>query len=259
MRAVNLIPAEQRTGQPVGAGRSQGVAYAVLVLIAGLAVMAYAYGSADHDISSRQAQAASLAQQAQQVQQAAERLAPYTSFVSQREERTQAVETLMDSRFDWAHAFHEFGRVLPAGVSISSLSGTVGSATGGSTPVSTPASTPASGGAVASATPPGTVPTFSLSGCATSQPTVAETLQRLRLIDGVKEVTLQSSAGTGAKSRTAGAATTGPGGCPTGGPVFSVQILFDPLPSASAVAAVAKPVSDRSNASAANSPEGSAK
>ena len=130
MRAVNLIPAEQRSGQPVGAGRSQGGAYAVLVLIAGLAVMAYAYGSADHKIASSRTQAASIAAQARQAQEAAERLAPYTSFIALREQRTQAVKALVDSRFDWAHVLHEFGRVLPAQASITSLSGSVGSGTG---------------------------------------------------------------------------------------------------------------------------------
>ena len=45
-------------------------------------------------------------------------------------------------------------------------------------------------GAVTSATPPGSVPTVTLTGCATSQTVVADMLQRLRLIDGVKEATL---------------------------------------------------------------------
>jgi Tfp pilus assembly protein PilN len=230
MRAVNLIPTEQRSGQPVGAGRSQGGAYAVLVLIAGLALMAYLYGSAHHQISSRRAQVASLTAEAQRAQATAERLAPYTSFIAQREARTQAVESLVDSRFDWAHVFHEFGRVLPTGVAISSLTGTVGSSTVSASPSATGSS----------ATPPGSIPTFSLAGCATSQPTVALTLQRLRLIDGVKEVTLQSSTG-GPKG---GSGSSGTGGCTSSDPVFSVQITFEPLPTAAAVAAATKTVSD---------------
>ncbi len=248
MRAVNLIPVEQRSGQPVGAGRSQGAAYAVLLLIGGLAVMAYAYGGADHQIASRHAQAASLTAQAQQAQATAERLAPYTSFIAEREARTKAVETLIDSRFDWAHVFHEFGRVLPTGVSVSSLSGTVGSTTGGGATSSASASSAGSGaagaGTVASATPPGSVPTFALAGCATSQPTVALTLQRLRLIDGVKEVTLQSSTGGQVGASSGASAGAGSGGCASGDPVFTVQIAFDPLPSAAAVAAAARTVSD---------------
>jgi hypothetical protein len=258
MRAVNLIPVEQRSGQPVGAGRSQGAAYAVLALLAGLAFMAYSYGSADHQISSRQTQAASITSQAQQVQQAAERLAPYASFIAQREERTQAVQTLIDSRFDWAHVFHEFGRVLPTGVSVTSLSGNVGASTEGSASSSTTSSTSTGGGPVSSATPPGAIPTFSLAGCATSQPTVALTLQRLRLIDGVKEVNLENSSGAHPKASSGGGGTTGGGGCPEGDPNFSVQIAFDPLPSSSAVAAATKVVSNRTGAGTAT-PEGSSK
>jgi len=45
VRAVNLIPLEQRAGSGPAAGRSEGGAYAVLVLLAGLAVFALLYGA----------------------------------------------------------------------------------------------------------------------------------------------------------------------------------------------------------------------
>jgi len=237
MRAVNLIPAEQRSGQQIGAGRSQGGAYAVLLVIAGLALMAYLYGSADHQIASRHTQIASLTAQARQEQSAAERLAPYTSFIALREQRMQTVETLINSRFDWAHVFHEFGRVLPSGVSISSLDGKVGAASssGGSSSSSSSGAGAGAGASASSATPPGSVPTFTVAGCATSQPTVALLLQRLRLIDGAASVTLQSSTASGAGS--GGGVSTGP--CPANGPVFSVEMTFDPLPSTAAALSAA--------------------
>jgi hypothetical protein len=250
MRAVNLIPAEQRGGQPVGAGRSQGGAYAVLVVVGGMALMAYLYGEARHEVSSRTAQAASLTRQAQQTQVAAERLAPYTSFISMREQRMQAVQSLLDSRFDWAHVLHEFGRVLPVETSISSLSGTVGSESGASahasstaTPASGSATAASAGSSVASATPSGSVPTFTLAGCAINQPSVALTLERLHLIDGVEEVTLQSS--TAGSSGSSGA-SAGSGVCPGHDVSFNATISFDPLPSTTAVAAATatKTVSD---------------
>jgi Tfp pilus assembly protein PilN len=245
MRAVNLIPVDQRSGQPVGAGRSQGAAYAVLALIAGLAIMVYAYGSAKHEVANRRAQAASIAAEAQRAQASAERLAPYTSFIALREQRTQAVRTLMDSRFDWAHVLHEFGRVLPSQTSIASLSGTIGGSAGVSSSSSSSASSSsASGAAVASATPPGSVPTFTLSGCAASQTDVALTLERLRLIDGVKEVTLQSSSSS---SSGGGGAT---GGCPAHAPTFSATVIFDALPASSAVASATSTVSDSTGAAA---------
>jgi Tfp pilus assembly protein PilN len=253
MRAVNLLPVEQRTGQWVGAGRSQGGARAVLMLVAGIALMAFLYGQAKHQVTSRRAHAAALAAQAQQAQAAAERLAPYTSFIALRDQRMQAVETLIASRFDWAHVLHEFGRVLPSEASISSLSGTIGSSATATPSVSTSTSSSASAASaatpVASATPPGSVPTFTLAGCATSQTAVALTLQRLRLIDGVKEVTLQSS--------TAGSASSGgsavAGGCSGHDASFNAQVSFDPLPSASAVSTATKTVSDPTSASAGTS------
>ena len=139
--------------------------------------------------------------------------------------------------------FHEFGRVLPRQVSISSLSGTVGSTTStgaGSATSHSSSSAAAPGGSVSSATPPGSVPTFTLAGCATSQPVVALTLTRLRLIDGVSEVTLQSSTSS---SSGGGGASSG-GSCPAHYPTFTALVTFDPLPSAAAAASATKSVSD---------------
>jgi Tfp pilus assembly protein PilN len=259
MRAVNLIPADQRGGASVGAGRSEGAVYGVIGLVAGLAVLTLLYGQAHHQVTSRRARTATIVAEAQRAQTAAEQLAPYTSFVALREQREQAVASLVDARFDWAHAFHEFGRVLPTDVSISSLDGTIGSSTG--TTVAAPASTSsttaptsstsatATSSSVTSATPPGSVPTFTLDGCATSQSMVAEMLERLRLIDGVQEVTLQSS--TASSSSSAGA-TSGGSGCGGDAPTFAAQITFDPLPSSSAAAAAAKTVADSTGTSSAH-------
>jgi Tfp pilus assembly protein PilN len=229
MRAVNLIPADQRAGAGPGIGRSEGAAYAVLALVGALALFAVLYGSARHEISSRRAQAATLTAQAQSAQAAASQLAPYASFIALREQRQQAVSELVGTRFDWAHVLHEFGRVLPANTSISSLSGTVGSTTGPAASTSaSKGSASAASSTVSSATPPGTVPTFTLAGCATSQPAVALMLERLRLIDGVSEVTLQSST----KGTSSGGSASG--GCPVVAPSFTVQVTFDPLPTPAA-------------------------
>jgi hypothetical protein len=259
MRAVNLIPAEQRSGASLGAGRSQGGAYVVVGILAGLALLAFLYGSARHQISSRTTKAVALEAKVQAVQGNTSKLAPYTSFVALREQRVQAVSDLVNSRFDWAHAFHELGRVLPVNVSITSVTGTVGptGAAGGSAPAaaapaaapsasgsgssstaaagSAPGSASASGGAhasVASSTPPGSVPTFALVGCARTQATVALTLDRLRLIDGVSSVTLQSST----KAASGGGATAGTA-CPSSYPVFNVQVVFHAIPTSSAKSA----------------------
>jgi hypothetical protein len=247
MRAVNLIPVEQRGGSARSATRSQGGAYAVLGILAGLALLALLYGVARHQVSSRSAKALALEAQATQAQANAATLAPYASFIALRDQRLNAVSQLVDSRFDWAHTFHELGRVLPSGVSITSANGTIVSASApgaaaagasgtagassasGTGAASSPASasgasatgSATSGGAVASATPPGSVPSFTLTGCAVNQSTVAVMLDRLRLMDGAGSVTLQSS------TKNSGSAS---GSCPSGDPAFTAQMTFDALP-----------------------------
>ncbi len=246
MRAVNLIPSEQRTGGTVGT-RSKGAAFVVLGVLAGFVVLAGLYAVARHEIASRTSQVATLTTQAQEVQARAQALAPYTSFVAMREQRLQAVSQLIGDRFDWAHALHELGRVLPYNTSLSSVQGTIGSATGtgsGTASAASTASTPttasaaststtatsgsaqAAAGTVASATPPGATPTMTIAGCAVSQSEVALTLVRLHEMDGVANVVLQSST----KSSSSSGSSAGSGTCPAGDPAFSLQVTFQPLP-----------------------------
>lgn len=245
MRAVNLIPGEQRSGGAVGAGRSQGAAYAVLALLVIVAALAVLYGKASRTVSSDKSKAATLSAEASRAQSEAQALAPYTSFAALRQQRQKAVEELVDQRFDWAHAIHEFGRVLSGEVSLTSLDGTIAaSATPAAAPAaSASASSPSatSAASVASATPTGSVPTFQIAGCATSQRAVADTMQRLRLIDGVSEVTLQSSTrANGTAASTAPSSGGAPGGCGPTDPVFQMTVTFDALPPASSSAAAAE-------------------
>jgi hypothetical protein len=239
MRAVNLIPGDQHAGPRIKVGRSGGGAYAVLGLLAGVVLLVFLYGQASHQISSRHAQVAALEVRVAQAQAQASELTPYSNFVSLREQRVDAVTQLVDSRFDWPNAFYELGRVLPASASIQSLDGTVGStaASGSSSSTASLAnkassaasgsgSGSAGGSAVSSATPPGSVPSFTLTGCATSQASVALTLERLRLIDGVNEVHLQSSSASGSSGGGGSSASCGPKDV-----TFSAQVVFDALPS----------------------------
>jgi Tfp pilus assembly protein PilN len=231
MRAVNLIPTEQRKGGTVGA-RSQGAAFAVLGLLAGVAALTFLYGSADHRLESRRAEAASLTARAQQVRVQAAKLSAYSSFMQMREQRLQEMAQLIDSRFDWSSAMGELSRVLPSYVVLNSLQATVGSKTAAATPASASASAASSASAsaapVSSTTPPGVVPTFTLSGCAASQAAVAQTLVRLRLMSGVSNVTLQSSTKSGSGSSSGG---SGGGACEPAAPAFTVNVAFQPLPS----------------------------
>jgi Tfp pilus assembly protein PilN len=178
-------------------------------------VLAFLYGSASRQIAGKQSEASRLAAEAQSTQNRAAGLAPYKSFVAMRESHESTVKSLVDSRFDWAHALSELGRVLPPGTSISSLSGTVAVVKAGSGASSTPNG---------SATPPGSTPTFVLAGCATSQVVVARTVTQLELIDGVASVTLANSAKAAVA---AGGSSSSSGPCPVS---FSMTVAFQPLP-----------------------------
>lgn len=224
MRAVNLIPAEQRVHSGGLANRSEGVAHIVLGMLAGIALLALVYGGAKHDVTSKENEATRLEAQAQTTQQEASGLSQYKSFVSLREAREHAIVGLINARFDWAHSLSELGRVLPPGSTVATLQGSVG-ATGASG--SSSSSSKASANAVTSATPAGAVPTLTISGCATSQSTVAQILTRLRLIDGVNNVELHSSV----QSKTGSASGGASAGCPAGAPAYSAEVTFEPLPS----------------------------
>jgi len=65
---------------------------------------------------------------------------------------------------------------------------------------------------------------------------VAKTIDRLRLIDGVASVTLQSSTAT--PNATSGSAATGQ--CPAGDPAYQIAVTFQPLPSSTEIASAAK-------------------
>jgi len=259
MRAVNLIPADQRQHKSGYANRSNGVVYIVLGVFAALALMAFLYGVASHEVSSKESEAAHYEAEAQTVQAQAASLAPYKSFIAVREGREKAVRELVDSRFDWAHSLAEFGRVLPPGTAITNLEGCVspasptGSSGGEGCSTTSGGSNTKSTGSVSSSTPAGSVPHFTIAGCATSQSTVARTLADLRLIDGVSSAELTSSAKGGAGGGGGG------GSCGASQVSFGAKVTFVPLPtppsSASSSGSKAVPASTSSTAGKTGAPE----
>ena len=176
-------------------------------------------------------------------------LAPYTSFMAMREQRMQAVSELVDSRFDWAHAFHELGRVLPA-----SRPRSPRSPARSARPPRRPrlpraaragASTAATSAAVdlRDARRAASRPSRSAAAPPASR-AVAQTLERLRLIDGVSERDA-AELDQGVRRRRSG---SGGGGAPAATRVFAVQVTFDPLPAVSRRAPTPGSTSDRRDA-----------
>jgi hypothetical protein len=235
MRAVNLIPADQRESGVSLAGRSGGLAPLIVGLIVGLAVLVFLYGAAKHDESKNKSELAKVTAELSDVRAQVGRLAPYTSFIAMANQRVQDVTGLVQARFDFSHAFRELGRVLPRDTSLLTLQGLVGSSTGPSSAAAPPSAV--SSATPTSTTPAGSVPSFALTGCATGQSEVAQTLQRLRLMDGVANVELQSavkSSSSSSASAAAGGASSGAssGSCPAGSSTFAAKVTFIGLPSA---------------------------
>jgi Tfp pilus assembly protein PilN len=217
MKAVNLIPAEQRRG--LGGSGSGLAAYVVLGLLALIVAMSAAYTLANRSLSDKRDKLASVQQQAQAYQDRAQGLAGYTSFSGLRQKRSETVRSLATSRFDWSHALHEVARTIPSDAWLTSMRGTVSPGTsvdGGS-------NDPLRGSY------PG--PALELVGCTTSQDKVAAVISSLRRIDGVQRVSLSSSAKIDNSSGSgAGGGGSGDGDCRNGDvrfPEFSLTLAFN--------------------------------
>lgn len=166
MRAVNLIPAEERRGAGGLAGRTGGVVYVLTGGLALLVVLGVVYALAVHTVANRKSELASLNAQLAAVSTEAESLAPYVQVASVSAAKVQQVATLAQQRFDWPAAMKQLALALPDDVAFQSFT--------------------------ASAAAPGSG-SFTLVGCANSQGEVPAVLTALSSVPGVTNVSLTSS------------------------------------------------------------------
>jgi Tfp pilus assembly protein PilN len=232
MKAVNLIPAEERRG-PGAAGRSSAAPYAVLGVLAVLVLMVAAWAITKRNVSHDRTQLARVQQQADAAQAQASRLAAYSAFSDLRKKRAETVASIARSRFDWAHVMHEVARVIPPDTHLTSLAGTV----------SPSAQAPNGGGSALSLRGSNPGPAIDIVGCANGQANVARMMSRLRLIDGVTHVTLAESSKNDTTIGSAGSSggSGNDGECRYNDAVarFDVLILFNAPPAAAAPSAAA--------------------
>jgi Tfp pilus assembly protein PilN len=233
MKAVNLIPAEERRGAGGVAGRSGGAVYVILGALALLVLMMGAYLMTGRQLDDKRAELARSKQQADAAEAKASQLSAYTTFAQLRAKRVETVRSLTASRFDWAFALHEVSRVVPDDAWLTSLVGTVApgvAVEGGGT----------STGSLRSGVQ---APAVEISGCTTSQSAVATMMARMRLIDGVQRVGLASSEKTDSTGGGGGAPGGGGGGdCRNGSdrfPKFDLIVFFKPVAAAAAPHAAA--------------------
>lgn len=215
MKAVNLIPADERRGAGGAAGRSGGGAYVLLAALGALLFVMIAVTTLGKRVDDRRDKLAMVTRDAAAAEKQAAILQSYTAFAALSQSRVAEVTRIADSRFDWSHVMHEVARTIPHGVVLSGIKGAV-----------TPAAT-ASGAA-----PTAAGPVITLRGCAVGdQSATARMMVSLRQIDGVQAVTLKSSVKPGA----AGAVTSGPGATGCTGPSFEIDTTFaTPTPAAAA-------------------------
>jgi hypothetical protein len=214
MRAVNLIPPEQRRGAGGLAGRTGGVVYVVQGMLVVLVALGVVYALAVHQVAARKATLAQVTAEATTIQGEVAALQPYVSFESLTQQRVSSVVALAEQRFDWPQAMEQISLALPSNVTLSSISGTATGggptaasttpaatttttttpATGTTTPPATSTTTPTTPGTTAGSSAVSTTasaPTLSISGCAfnsgsqDAQVTVANMIERFRALTDV--------------------------------------------------------------------------
>jgi Tfp pilus assembly protein PilN len=240
MKAVNLIPVEERRGSAASGG-SAIPAYAVLGVLAVLVVMAAAWALTGKTVNDRKSQLASVEQQASAAEAQANSLAAYSAFSDLRKKRAETVTSIARSRFDWAHVMHEIARVIPPDTHLTNLSGTV----------SPTAQVPnGSGGQAMSLRGSSPGPAIDIVGCANGQENVSRMISRLRLIDGVQHVTLAESSKNDSATGDAGS-NTDDGECRYNSRIakFDVLLLFAAPPAVAAPATPAAPAAGAAPAS----------
>ena len=201
MRAVNLLPEEERPGSrwaAVGRGASARRVLGISGIAAGVLALAFAglflhqravvddRRNALHDVETRLVAAEA---QAAAVQAAA----------AARAARFAALRTVVSQRILWEDVLRDLSRVLPGRVFLESLN------------ASSPTLTALAPGGSSAGVPAG----FTVTGSADSQARVALVLDRLALLPWLSDVTLQSSVrGTEANTpvKFTIAATLGPAG-----------------------------------------------
>ena len=135
-----------------------------------------------NSVSDKKSELASAQAEEQSTQARADALQNFASFQQMKDARSATISSLAQSRFDWERILNEVSRVLPDGVWLTSMSGTV------SPDVSVDGGTESTlRGEV-----PG--PALSVAGCARSQEDVAALISALGDIDGVTRVLVTKSA-----------------------------------------------------------------
>lgn len=223
MRAVNLIPADSRSGGGGVSGRSGGAVYVVLGALTALVAMVAVWSLTSSGLSEKRGELAVLQQEVQQAQAGAQGQQAPGDVQQLRRTKTETVKALAGRRIDWAAKLDALARTLPAGTTLTSLD------------ASSDGSSGAAGGAPAAQAT--SAPSVQLAGCSPSQRAVAQLIPRLRSVPGVTGAQLVSSTLAEAGGGTGAPATGGASEC--GGATFQMVLTLEPLAVAAPAAGAA--------------------
>lgn len=179
MKAVNLIPTEQRRVRATG--NRSGSAYVLIGVLATLLVMVAAYVFTAGNVTDRQNDAAAAKAEADRLEAQAAQSKSFTNFAQIKATRLASVSTIADTRFDWERMLRELSRAMPAGSWLQASDASVaGEAAGSTSETSTTTAAP-------------TGPSATLTGCTPDQADVARMMVRLRQMHRVTDVVLNQS------------------------------------------------------------------
>lgn len=188
MRAINLIPADQRRGSARGTSSKPSVGvYAVLGGLGAAVVCVLAFVLLSNSINGKTEELADLQTQSQGEKQVADALRPYGQFADMQRARQQQITTLTTGRFDWERALRQLSLAIPRNVYLLNVAATgspdvqIDSGGGG-------------GGALSNLRNKSAGPAFVMTGCTYSQHAVARMMTRMRNLDDVTGVKLGKSA-----------------------------------------------------------------
>ncbi len=179
MRAVNLIPSDQRRGAGGLAGRSGGVVHVLTGGLAVLVALGVVYALAVHSVAARKSELASLTRQVAVVSAEGQALQQYVQVALVSAEKVHEVAALAEQRFNWPTAMQQLALALPGDVTFTSFNATAAGGAATSTAASASAAAPASAGS-----------SFTLIGCASSQSEISGVLTNLFHVPGVSDARL---------------------------------------------------------------------
>jgi Tfp pilus assembly protein PilN len=238
MRPVNLIPSDERRGGR-SSNRSGPVPYVVIGALVAILAGVTAVVMTGNSIAESKAEIERLEQEEAAARAHADSLRAFADFSSSQTERTATVTSLAQSRFDWSRVLQELAVVVPPGITLKNVTGTVNPAVSLQDAAEVGLRDDIAG------------PALTMTGCAAGQEAVAALVAALEDIDGVTRVGLESS------ERSEEETSGGTDGCYNGFR-FAIAAAFDEVVVPAAAPPTAEPAAPAAPAGETATPPSSA-